>query len=74
MIIGHNQYHVTPNIEVRLFHAGFSNNPFLVEVADGVVIHMSLQDVQALQLQLTAAMYEYDHEYEYKYEYKVDES
>lgn len=66
MIIGHTAYNVTPDIDVRLFRSYRSTTPFLVQVCEGTTIHMSLEDVQALQLQLTAAMYEYDTEYEYK--------
>lgn len=69
MIISTQVYNVTPDIEVRLLKSR-SNSPFIVQFTDGSSVHMSLKDVQALQLQLTAAMYEYDHDYEYN----VDES
>lgn len=66
MIISSNQYNVESDIKVRLYETTKSTTPFLVCIADGTTIHMSLADVQRLHLELTAAMYEYDNGYKYK--------
>ena len=66
MIISTLNSNPTVNIEVSLWQQGASTEPFIVYIADGTTIHMSLADVQRLHLELTAAMYEYDNGYKYK--------
>ncbi len=54
------------DIEVTLWPHGETTEPFVVRIANGNAIHMSLREAQQLHLQLTAAIYEYDNEYKYK--------
>jgi len=56
----------TVDIEVWLYEHGASTEPFIIRIANGNTIHMSLNEAQRLHTQLTAAMYEYDTEYKYK--------
>ena len=66
MIISTSNYWPQVDINVYLYQNGATTEPFIVKLADGATIHMSLDEVQTLHLQLTAAMYEYDTEYKYK--------
>ena len=56
----------TVNIDVSLWQRGATTEPFVVRFAHGNSIHMTLNEVQQLHTQLTAALYEYDNEYKYK--------
>ena len=66
MIISTLNTNPTVDIEVSLWQHGATTEPFIVTIANGNTIHMSLREAQLLHLQLTAAMYEYDTEYKYK--------
>ena len=66
MIISTLNSNPTVNIEVSLWQQGASTEPFIVRIASGNSIHMSLREAERLHLQLTAALYEYDNGYKYK--------
>ena len=66
MIIATFNANPTINIDVSLYDKGASTEPFIVRFANGNSVHMSLNEVQQLHTQLTAALYEYDNEYKYK--------
>ena len=66
MIIATFNANLTINIDVSLYDKGASTEPFIVRFANGNSVHMSLNEVQQLHTQLTAALYEYDNEYKYK--------
>lgn len=54
------------DIDVSLWMHSASAEPFIVRIANGNVIHMSLAEAQRLHTQLSAALYEYDTDYKYK--------
>lgn len=53
-------------IQVDLYRAGSSTDPFILWLNDTNVVHMTAKDAKSLQLQLEAAIYEYETTYPYK--------
>jgi len=62
MIVSHNQYNVPADIQVSIWRKSETNQPFIVQLVDGLSVHLSQKDASSLHLQLTAALYEYEEE------------